>query len=164
MSLATELGLDQPFEDRRHEALLSIMLTADVLSTAGNRLLRPEGLTEAQFNLMLALKYTGRPLTQSDLGKRLVVTRASVTSLLDRLEAKGLVTREAVPGNRRAYHVALTAPGYALVDRVEPRYRDLIHQVLDGFDDRACRELVRLHARVRRGVAALGQRRGGRGE
>ena len=47
----------------------------------------------AQFNVLFALKYKKNEWTQSDLGKRLVVTRASITSVLDKLEAKALVKR-----------------------------------------------------------------------
>lgn len=152
MKLERELDLDQPFRDMRHATVLSVLRTAAQLSALGAPLFRQHGLTEAQFNVLFALKYKGRDLTQSDLSRRLVVTRASITSVLDRLEQKKLVERVAVPENRRIYLVELTRAGRTLVDAVEPRYREAIHGALQGLSDRACTQLVGLLDRVRDGV------------
>lgn len=149
MSLNKELDLDQPIVDVRHEAVLNVVRTATVLGTKGTALFRRFGLTEAQFNVLFALKYKTRDWTQSDLGRRLVVTRASVTSVLDKMEDKGLVKRASVEGNRRIYHVILTKKGLALVDQVEPIYREGIHRVLSCFDDTQCRKLIAQLERIR---------------
>jgi len=142
MSINKELQLERPLEDVRHEAVLNIVHTANMLSLKGAALFRHFELTEAQFNVLFALKYKARDWTQSELSKRLVVTRASVTSVLDKLEEKGLVRRDAVEGNRRIYHVSLTSKGLVLVEKVEPLYRRDIHAALDGFSDARCRELI----------------------
>ncbi len=142
MSLNKELELDRPIQDIRHETVLNIVRTANIISLKGAALFRQFDMTEAQFNVLFSLKYKGRNWTQSDLGKRLVVTRASVTSVLDKLEAKGLVERQEVPGNRRIYHVLLTKKGLTLVNKVEPLYRAGIHRVLEVFEDKDCRRLI----------------------
>jgi MarR family 2-MHQ and catechol resistance regulon transcriptional repressor len=152
MPLQKELSLDTPFRDIRHETVLSIVRTASLLGNAGADVFRPFDLTEAQFNVLLVLKFKEHPLTQSDLGKRLVITRASVTSVLDRLEAKKLVERQDVPGNRRIFHVELTPKGRKLVEEVEPVYRQAIHRVLRGLNEKECRLLLSLLERVRGGV------------
>ncbi|MCC6143138.1 MAG: MarR family transcriptional regulator [Candidatus Hydrogenedentes bacterium] len=144
-----ELELDRPMEDVRHETVLNIVRTATILAGQGAQLFRQFDLTEAQFNVLFALKYKQRAWTQSDLGKRLVVTRASITSVLDKLEEKALVKRTAVPQNRRIYHVELTKKGRALIDRVEPVYRRDIYSVLDGFDVEECRRLISQLERIR---------------
>lgn len=149
MSLEKELQLERPMEDIRHEAVLSIIRTAGLLSLKGADLFRDFGLTEAQFNVLFSLKYKEKRWTQSDLGKRLVVTRASVTSVLDKLESKGLVQRQAVEGNRRIYHVDLTPEGRALIDEVEPLYRSSIQAVMEGLDEAGCRALIRNLEKVR---------------
>jgi MarR family 2-MHQ and catechol resistance regulon transcriptional repressor len=154
LSLDRELALEQPMEDVRHEAVLNIVRTANVLSTSGGQLFRRHGLTEAQFNVLFALRYKTQPWTQSDLGRRLVVTRASITSVLDKLEEKQLVKRTRVPGNRRIHHVELTARGRALEDALEQQYRARIHAVLRGMSDAECRRLVHLLEQVRAGLAA----------
>lgn len=141
MSLQDELGLQHPFQDLRHETVLSIVRTANLISARAAQIFRRFDLTEAQFNVLFALKFTDGDVTQVVLGKRLVVTRASITSVLDKLEAKDLVRRENVVGNRRIHHVTLTAQGAALVDEVEPIYRDEIYEVLGGLSDADCKGL-----------------------
>jgi len=142
MSINTELDLERPMRDVRHETVLNIVRTSSVLNQRGATLFRRFSLTEAQFNVLFSLKYKERDWSQSDLGRRLVVTRASVTSVLDKLEEKGLVERKQVPGNRRIYHVDLTEEGRELLDKVEPLYRKDIHEVLEGFSDDECRKLI----------------------
>jgi DNA-binding MarR family transcriptional regulator len=126
----------------QHEAVLNIVHTANMLSMVGSGFLRAFDLTEAQFNVLFALRYKQCDLTQSGLSRRLVVTRASITSVLDKLEEKGLVARQNVPGNRRIYHVALTPKGTRLFDESEPPYRDEIQYVMGGLDEAACKELI----------------------
>ncbi|HOH29528.1 MAG TPA: MarR family transcriptional regulator, partial [Candidatus Hydrogenedentes bacterium] len=96
LSINTELELESPIEDIRHELVLNFVRTSAVIAAQGTALFRQFDLTEAQFNVLFALKYKKNEWTQSDLSKRLVVTRASITSVLDKLEAKGLVTRNEV--------------------------------------------------------------------
>ena len=142
VSINKELELEQPIEDIRHELVLNLVRTATLLAHKGNVLFRRFDLTEAQFNVLFALKYKKSNWTQSDLSKRLVVTRASITSVLDKLESKRLVKRQEVPGNRRIYHVTLTRQGKTLIDKVEPVYRDSIHKVLVVFSEKQCRDLI----------------------
>ncbi|HOZ47781.1 MAG TPA: MarR family transcriptional regulator [Candidatus Hydrogenedentes bacterium] len=142
MSLEKELSLDKPFTDVRHEAVLNIVRTANLLAATADNLFRKHGLTEAQFNVLFLLNIKRHPVTQSELGKRLVVTRASITSVLDKLEAKGLVVRKSVPGNRRIYHIDLTSKGRELVARVEPLYRSGIHRATAALDDKDCKALI----------------------
>ncbi|MEX2016475.1 MAG: MarR family transcriptional regulator, partial [Candidatus Hydrogenedentales bacterium] len=128
--LQQELGLQLPFQDIRHEALLNIVRTATLLSGRAAQLFRRYDLTEAQFNVLFALKFAQGDITQVELGKRLVVTRASITSVLDKLESKDFVRRDKVEGNRRIHHVRLTEKGLAHLSKVEPAYREAIHDVL----------------------------------
>jgi len=152
MSINKELDLERPMQDVRHETVLNIVRTATVLSQEGANLFRKFDLTEAQFNVLFSLKYKERKWTQSDLGRRLVVTRASVTSVLDKLEEKGLVRRGAVSNNRRIYHVEITEKGLEILDEVEPRYRQNIHRVLASFSTEECRQLIGYLERVREQV------------
>jgi len=164
MGLSAELNLDKPFEDVRHEAMLNIVHTANQVSLLGASFFRPHQLTEAQWNVLFALKYKAVELTQSDLGKRLVVTRASITSVLDKLEEKELVERRSVPGNRRIHHVELTRKGHALVERLEPVYREEVHAALNGFGDGELRVLIGCLERIRSNTKALRKENGDAGD
>lgn len=155
MSLQHELGLQDPFKDVRHEAVLNVVRTSNLLSAVAAQLFRQFELTEAQFNVLFSLKFAGGDITQAELGKRLVVTRASVTSVLDKLESKGLVQRVDVPGNRRIHHVRLTKAGTELIDRVEPVYREEVHEVLSDFDEDDLHRLIGEMESIRERVLRL---------
>lgn len=149
ISINDELHLDRPMNDLRHAAVINIIRTANLFGAVGAAFFRQYDLTEAQFNVLFSLKYKERNVTQSDLGERLVVTRASVTSVLDKLEGKGLVRRETVEGNRRIYHVSLTPAGLALINSVEPPYRERVHRSMRGLTDAEMNVLIDCLERVR---------------
>lgn len=163
VSLAQEMNLQAPFRDVYHETALNIVRTAGVLSAAAAAFFRAHGLTEAQFNVLFALKHNPRDITQSDLGRMLVVTRATITSVLDKLESKGLVERISVPSNRRIYHLALTPKGRALIDELEPQYRNKLHDAMAALDEDACRNAIDFLEQVRGRAAAVQRTLSGNG-
>lgn len=61
------------------------------------------------------------PLSPTTIAQRLLVTTASVTSLLDTLERRGFVTRSPDPGDRRKALVTLTGIGRQVVDQFLPQ-------------------------------------------
>ncbi|WP_019925654.1 MarR family winged helix-turn-helix transcriptional regulator [Nocardia sp. BMG111209] len=78
------------------------------------------GLGRGEFDVLAALRRAGEPfeLNPSVLADTLMLSRAGMTSRLDRLESAGLVRRIADAGDRRAVRVALTAAGRERVDTV----------------------------------------------
>ena len=69
------------------------------------------GVSHAQASVLLALKRAGEPLPLSRLARVLVQEAQSVTSLVDRLESRGLVRRVPDRRDRRVIHVELTDQG-----------------------------------------------------
>ncbi len=78
-------------------------------------------LTPAQFDIIATLGNTsGLPFNQ--LAKRTLITKGTLTGIIDRLEAKGLVRREVLAGDRRSFRAVLTASGEALFVKVFPQH------------------------------------------
>ncbi|MBD3266643.1 hypothetical protein GF373_08235, partial [bacterium] len=84
MSLQNELGFVHPFENKAHETLLDVVYTGLVLQKEGYQILRPFGLTDSQFNVLMLLKYQTRDgaMNQTKLGDMLLVNRSNVTGLI----------------------------------------------------------------------------------
>ena len=76
-------------------------------------LLEPLGLTHPQYLVMLAL-WQHQPLSVRLLSDMLQLEPATLSPLLKRLEAAGLLRREREPGNERALALTLTAKGWQL--------------------------------------------------
>lgn len=81
-------------------------------------LLEPMGLTHPQYLVMLAL-WEQEPLRVSELADRLRLEPATLSPLLKRLEAGGLVVRRRDPQDDRALAVSLTPTGRRLRRRAE---------------------------------------------
>jgi DNA-binding MarR family transcriptional regulator len=74
---------------------------------------------------ILALLAAGAPATIADLHRGLAHKRSTLTSILDRLADRGLVTRTVGAEDRRTFLVSLTARGRAAAQRVQRRLIDL---------------------------------------
>jgi DNA-binding MarR family transcriptional regulator len=70
-------------------------------------------LTPSQFDVIATLGDT-EGMTCSELSAHTLVTKGTLTGVLDRLVSKGLVRRDAMKGDRRSTKVSLTAKGDAL--------------------------------------------------
>ncbi len=97
---------------------------------------------------MATLRRQGAPycLTPTELSRATMLTSGAMTNRLDRLETKGLVRREADPGDRRGVRVVLTDSGLTLVDQaIEVRFAEAQSAAakLSARDRRALESLLR---------------------
>lgn len=102
------------------------------------------GMETWEFDVLATLRRGGRPLTAKALAASVMIGSAALTNRVDRLVARGLVSRESVPGDRRSLHIALTDAGRDLVDRtVEGHVRNQ-RKILSGLEDADRDELGRI--------------------
>ncbi len=157
MGLSEELGFPKRLVNEDHEALLGVLVTADVLKKESTRLFAPLGITAAQFNVLILLYAQSEDgtMSQSDLGRLLTVHRSNVTGLVDRLEAQGLVQRQDDLSDRRVNRVALTEAGRNTARRAEEIYLDRIHRIMSVLEPAEWRGLSstlgNIRARARAG-------------
>ena len=111
-------------------------------------ILEPMGLTHPQYLVMLAL-WGESPLTVKQIGGLLSLEPATLSPLLKRLEAGGLVARQRRCDDERALAVSLTAKGLALRDQA----LDVPPQVIERLD-MTLAELQDLHAALTRVITA----------
>ena len=90
------------------------------------------GLTAAQWLPLWKLKL-GVAGTAQELARQMNVDAGSMTRLLDRLEAKGLIERLRSSTDRRVVNLALTAAGEAVVEHVPQALADVNNSYLQGF-------------------------------
>jgi DNA-binding MarR family transcriptional regulator len=76
------------------------------------------GMETWEFDVLATLRRSDRPLTAKQLAAGVMIGSAALTNRVDRLVLQGLVTREAVPDDRRSLHIALTEEGRTRVDEV----------------------------------------------
>jgi DNA-binding MarR family transcriptional regulator len=96
-----------------HQLCFALSVASRSVVAAYKPVLEKLGLTHPQYLVMLAL-WEQSPRTVKDLSEVLLQEPATLSPMLKRLEAAGLVTRSRVAGNERALAVGLTAGGQAL--------------------------------------------------
>lgn len=80
---------------------------------------RSLGLTPAQFDILATLGNTPG-MTCRELGEKTLITKGTLTGVLDRMEARGLIRRGPSDADRRQVFVSLTAAGVRLFGRIFP--------------------------------------------
>jgi DNA-binding MarR family transcriptional regulator len=100
------------------ECVVNLIRTTSLVTAELNRRFRRFGLTGASFNVLMILEGAGSPLSPFELGERLLVTRGTVTGLLDTVERQGLVRRVPHPDDRRMLRIELTDEARALLREV----------------------------------------------
>jgi DNA-binding MarR family transcriptional regulator len=76
------------------------------------------GLKTWEYDVLSALRRQGEPfeLPATELAKASLLTSGAMTTRIDHLESRGLVTRERDPEDRRGVRIGLTRQGLALID------------------------------------------------
>ena len=113
------------------------------------------GLDAPSFDVLAALRRAGPPyqLTPTALMRTALVTSGAITQRLDRLEEKGLITRERSADDGRAVVVTLTAAGKAALDAALPDHLETERRLLEGLPVSDRQQLAAL---LRRLLVALG--------
>ncbi len=106
------------------------------------------GLSQARWLVLLHLaRFTEMP-TQRELAQSVGVEGPTLARLLDSLEGQELVTRVAVPEDRRAKKIALQPKAQPLIEKIEAISTQLRHEVFAGIDEDDLRRCQQVHARV----------------
>jgi DNA-binding MarR family transcriptional regulator len=114
--LQTELKQNKPFVSLEEEALLNLARTAEVVSSAIAIVLKQADLTGTQYNALRILRGAGPDgLSCGEVSERMVTKDSDITRLLDRLESRGLISRERPANNRRTVIARITDAGLRLL-------------------------------------------------
>ncbi|MFF3346967.1 MarR family winged helix-turn-helix transcriptional regulator [Streptomyces sp. NPDC002779] len=117
---------------------------AALLQQAEDAPLRRAGLSRPEFDLLGALRRTGRELTPGELARETFSSGAAVTKRLKQLTERGLVERRVDARDRRVSHVRLTGTGRDLVDGILPEQLAYETAVLSDLEAPGQQELAGL--------------------
>jgi len=92
--------------------------------------IRETGLTAPQFDVICTLGNTSG-MFMNQLAEKTLVTKGTLTGIIDRLEQKNLVRREVPPENRRCFLIVLTPEGEALFEKIFPTHIAYLKQKFD---------------------------------
>ena len=111
------------------------------------------GLTPTQFGVLEAILHKG-PLSQRELGRKVLTSAGNMTDLIDKLEGRGLVRRVRQKQDRRTVRVELSPAGRKLIEPLFVRHAADIAAVMAVLSRDELRELDTLLRKL--GLAAAG--------
>lgn len=145
---------DDPFALDRAAALRLLVVMSRALRAVTEptrQQLRQWELSPTEFGVLEALYHKG-PLPLSELAARILVTGASTTYTVKRLEERGLVQRRACAEDQRFVFGELTDAGRALIAEVFPAHAEQLRLAMRGLSRREKRDAAELLKRL--GLAA----------
>jgi DNA-binding MarR family transcriptional regulator len=112
-----------PLED---QTFITLQRVADALGQQAEQLLKAQGLTGAQYNVLRILRGAEpNGLACSDVAERMISHDPDMTRLLDRMEKRALITRQRQKDDRRVVKTRITSEGLDLLKRLDHPVREL---------------------------------------
>ncbi|MEJ1105847.1 MULTISPECIES: MarR family winged helix-turn-helix transcriptional regulator [unclassified Kribbella] len=105
-------------------------------------------VTHGQLRLLRTLDHSDRPLRLSELANQLGIVPRSATTVVDDLEAAGLVARKPDPDDRRATLVNLTPAGTKVLATIRRHRRDAMVSLVERLDESEQSNLLHLLTRL----------------
>lgn len=148
--IQAEIKQSKPFAAEEEEASVALQRTADLIQQQLAALLKPHALSPTQYNVLRILRGAGADgLPCGEVGNRMVTHDPDMTRLLDRMEARGLVTRARGQRDRRVITVRITAEGLSLAAQLDRTVLDLSIRQFAGLSKKELKTLSDLLDRIR---------------
>jgi DNA-binding MarR family transcriptional regulator len=132
-TLQAEMGQGRPFKSLEQEATVALLRTASLVTRAFARLVEPAGLSWAQYNALRIVRGAGRGgIPTLAIRERMIDEGTTITRLLDKLEAGGLIRRERSEPDRRQVLCYATDEGRRVLGQLDPKV-DALDEAVLGF-------------------------------
>jgi DNA-binding MarR family transcriptional regulator len=129
-------------------------LTSDLFTAFDAHFARHD-LSKGRFMILLNLLKSENGLSPADLAMGCEVSRATMTGLLDTLEASGHITREQNTDDRRGLMIRLTPQGEAVLNAMLPDHYRRLEGLMRSLSKEEREQLVRLCAKVEENIASI---------
>lgn len=126
------------------EKLSTLALTTFALNglflTVAEQLTAPVGITATRWQVIGAV--LKEPLTQSEIARRMGITRQSVRRTSLQLVAEGMLYFTSNPSSRKAMLLHPTEKGYAVVNKISPQHAALAKHLEDRIGKDKMAEII----------------------
>jgi DNA-binding MarR family transcriptional regulator len=150
VTIRDEIRQTKPFPSAPQEALVALLRTADLIGRFVDDFVEDSGITGQQYNVLRILRGAGEAgLPTLDIAERMIEQTPGITRLIDRLEEKGLVTRERCPTDRRQVFCRIGAAGLTLLAGLDGPVKDAAADAFAGLERDEVLQLIELLDRAR---------------
>ncbi len=138
------------FRSPQHEAIYTVLRSATELRDALSRTLAPFDLTPEQYNILRILRGAGpRGAAVCQIRERMTTRVPAMTRLLDKMAAKGLISRERESLDRRQVNCSLTCHGSSVLAQLDSRMDDADVSVMARLTECEVTQLIGLLTKAR---------------
>lgn len=134
-----------------NQPFLMLMQTARVIQEQIRDDMTKFNLSITDFSVLEVLFHKGKQTIQQ-IGKSILISSGSMTYVIDKLEQKGLLKRNACPDDRRVIHVTLSDTGLELMNVIMPKHKKFVDDTFDSLDINELDTLVLLLKRLKEEV------------
>ena len=135
----------RPFSSIEHEAAVALQRLASRHASEVAELLRPSGISAAQYNVLRILRGAGDAgRSCGEIGERLITKDPDITRLIDRLTRQGLAERGRGEVDRRVVMTRITAQGLELLASLDEPVAELHRRQFRALDQDGLRQLIAL--------------------
>ena len=133
------------------DAFLDLLRTTDILARRLVRVLKPAGLSSAQYNVLRILRGSPDGLPCGEIAGRMITRDPDITRLLDRLEKSGLISRCREAKDRRTVLTRIAPAGLKVLGELDEPVRQAHREQLGHLGRARLRKLAELLSAARRG-------------
>ena len=133
-----------PAPSHEEALFLELLRTTDLLSRGLARVLKAEGLSATQYNVLRILRGAGEALPCGEIASRMITRDPDVTRLLDRLEKRKVISRSRETEDRRTVLARITGQGLSLLARLDAPIQEVHRKQLSHLGPKSRRALASL--------------------
>jgi len=140
------------------KTIIEFKKTHEMLEEVFESYFQEYDISDSKFNLLVILYNSpDKGLMLSEIGDRMLVTRANITGLIDRLEKQGLVKRIRDDADRRRIQAVITKKGRAFTEEVIKRYKEWSNSIMSILNDGEKSRLISIMSKLQKGMVQMAQ-------
>ncbi|KDR94791.1 MarR family transcriptional regulator, 2-MHQ and catechol-resistance regulon repressor [Peptoclostridium litorale DSM 5388] len=139
-------------EDISGKNIVNIIKTTEIIRHVYDELFSKYGISEPKFRVLLILSIEEDGMALCDIGKRMLVTRANMTGLVDRMVKEGLVEKKVNPEDKRSIKAYLTPKGIDLFESVKDKHIEFSEKMTRSLSEEEKKQLSHLLQKLQRGI------------
>jgi DNA-binding MarR family transcriptional regulator len=130
---------------------VAVLKAADHLGQQAEQMLKSHGLTGTQYNVLRILRGAGpEGLPCKSVGDRMISHDPDMTRLLDRMEKRGLISRERQKDDRRVVKTRITSQGLEILKKLDAPVRAMHKQQFAHMSGAKLKQLAELVEEIRK--------------
>lgn len=136
-----------------NKTIIELQKTAEILEEIHNDFFSGFGISSTKFNLLVILYNSPKEgIMLSEIGEQMLVTKANITGLVDRLEKQGYVKRKRDPKDRRKVIAGITNRGRDFIENTIEEYKKWSKDIMTILSDDEKNNLINCLKKIQNGI------------